>query len=178
MLMSREQADAVISVTGCDLAKICTVYTGYNGDSYDVQPYHGRLGQGWSVTKKKTCEIYVTNRGMVYEKVFNGDYVIDFDSYHFSNAVNIAGVEIKPVYEIQLDTVFGDVVIRQTDNYKAPVLIKNLLIIYATNKDVKDIRRRIRRKLKSDINSGKAVLLNESDAYVAATGGDVERVFC
>lgn len=178
MLMTREQADAVISVTGCDLAKICTVYKGYNGELYDVEPYHGKLGNGWSVTKHKCCEIYVANRGMVYEKVFNGDYVIDFDSYHFPNTVNIAGVEIKPVYEIQIDTVFGDVVIRQTDNYKAPVLIKNLLIIYATNTDVKDIRRRIRRKLKSDIDSGKAVLLNESDAYVAATGGDVERVFC
>lgn len=178
MLMTREESNAVIDITGCSLAKICTVYKGYNGDLYDVVPYHGKLGNGWSVTKRKTCEIYVADKGMIYEKIYNGEYTIDFNRYLFPKKVNIAGVEIEPVYEIQLDTMFGDVVIRQTDSYRASVLIKNLLVIYVTNTDVKDIKRRIRRKLRNDINSGKAVLLGEADAYVAATGGDVERVFC
>lgn len=176
MLMTREQADAVVGITGCDLVKVTNIYHGYNGDMYDVTPYNGRLGSGWAVTKRKCCEIYVSKNNYVYDKVFDGGYDIDFSNCNFPTFVKVAGVEIKPVYEIQLDTVFGDVLIRQTDSYRPPVLVKNLLIICATDTNVKDIRARIRRKLKSDIKNGKAKLIDEATAYAETHNGGIERV--
>lgn len=156
MLVTRENAEKIVQ--GCQLA--ATVRSnGYSGKLCDVRAYSGTHGAGYTVTSGGNTEYYVYPGAQVRESVYKGGYSVK-DAVKVARdvtAVDYHGVQVTPTWELQLDTLTGDSAFHKTSDYK-PITFagRTLTVCWVGAIDEKNLRYKIRRKLREMVNAGKA----------------------
>ena len=134
----------------------------YNGSKLsNVEKYIGQYGIGFTVEKAKTIKYYVYKNNVISEEVYNGGYDI-MDAVLASRTiktVNYCGVWVTPIWQLELDTLTGDYVLKRVEKYHPITLSGNKLIVSWHGEITRRmLKLKIRRKMKEMIDTGKAEL--------------------
>lgn len=169
MLMTMQQAKAVC--TGCKLVQT-SKNNKYTGKRYvDLNEYSGRLGTGYTVSYNRKTDYYVYPDNIVSNEVYDGAYSIG-DAVIASNTLTkyayrrLYGdaVYVTPIWRLDLDTVTGAVKFKVDTVYKPIVHAGRTLTVYWLGRiNERVLRAKIRRKLKTMIDTNKAKLVDIKD---------------
>ena len=156
MLVTRE--DALRIVADCNLVKTSTI--SYSRKALaDIQQYRGKYGGGFIIKQNNIAEVYTYKNNTINKDIYNGKYSVK-DAITASRTlkyINYNGIKVTPTWELNLDTMDGTTLYKVTENYK-PIYHagRTLTVCWYGTIDEKQLRRKIRRKLKEVIKSGQA----------------------
>lgn len=160
MLLTRDEAMRV--VRDCTLAATAVSNSYAGRELCDVREYSGHHGHGYTVTTARKTEYYVYDDTYVSAEVYAGQYSVADACMTANNAhtVRYNGVPVTPTWRLELDTVTGETSYRRTEDY-APITLagRTLTVCWRGGITQRELRARIRRKLREYVNSGKAILV-------------------
>lgn len=158
MLVDRKEAMDI--VRGCEFASSAKS-NGYSGKLCDIKPYAGKHGSGYAITQEKVTEYWVYPNNLVSEEVYNGQYSVS-DACMTANNIHYVkynGVQIVPSWQLELDTLTGESVLKRTEDSLKPIRLAGhkLTVMWRGSMQNRILRLKIRRKLKELLNNGNAV---------------------
>jgi len=160
MLVTKDEMEKI--VCGCDLAATAAT-TEYRGkELFCIRAYTGKYGAGYKVMCGGQAHYYVYPDNTINKAVYAGYYHVADACMTANNCrqVRYAGVQVTPMWQLDLDTVSGDTVYRRVEEYKpANFAGRTLSICWRGPMNEKDLRARIRRKLRDVLKQGKAKLV-------------------
>lgn len=159
MLVTKDEAMQIIK--GCKL-KSTKATNGYGGsDLVDLQPYAGRYGSGYTLTQERKTQYWCYPANVISKDVYNGKYSISDACMTANNLhhVRYCGVQIVPSWQLELDTITGESVLKRTEETVKSMRLSGhiLTVMWHGSVENRILRLKIRRKMKSLLRNGNAI---------------------
>lgn len=155
MLMNESEMKKIIK--GLKRVKIASTSTYGGKNFYDVRKYSGRLGVGYTVSHLGTTETYIAFENVISRKVMSGDYDVS-EAVAVAEAVKVidfCGVLIAPTWELEMDTISGEVKFHRCEKLGASTISGRTLRIYWVGSiSEKTLRRKIKRRIYIEYRCG------------------------
>lgn len=135
----------------------------YAGKAFwQVLPYSGCHGDGYTITRERKTDYYVAGSTKISRSVYAGKYAVK-DAINVAKTVCLVdwhGVLVLPTWELELDVIDGSTCFHRIEASKPTTLAGRWLkICWIGEIDEKILRAKIRRKMRLALKSGKAVLI-------------------
>lgn len=157
-----DRYSALKIVDGCELVKTSSSNGHVSKKYVDLRTYIGTYGHGYTIEDNKTKYYYVFPKTEISKRIYDGEYSVKDVAMTSQNcrSVRYNGVPIVPTWFLKLDTITGKYEFYRTEDYKPMVIAGRKLIYYFVGPITeKDLRLKIKRKMRDAIRSGKAVLV-------------------
>lgn len=159
MLVKENEFKNIVNGKEC-VAVRCS--NGYNGKYYNIKEYYGPHGIGYLVENNGKVLYYVNTDTKISKNVYNGLYDV-FPAVMNAGILKKAkykNVDITPTWELNLDTISGDIDFKRVYEYHvAAIGGTTLSICWVGQITERDLRLKIKRVLKNAVVKNKAKLV-------------------